>query len=282
MHRRSIVWALAALVALSVVAAGCGSKAAEQTVVPKIKPPAIGKAGVLRAVVDMSYPPFGGSAKGKKAGLDIDVASALAQKLGLKLEIVESTPSDGATKLRDGAADVMLGGVSIDQAVQLEVAFAGSYVSDAPAVFSTKEATSATIGTLAGAKVAAQQDSLAYWLLTEEYGEGTILAFPTLQEAFSAVLGGQADYAVGDGIVGSYMVRQFPTMRMNGQIAPSVPVGVSVGREAAELEQAVRVALDDLASEGVLETLRRKWLGDTQRFGPSTGATDTLEATTTP
>ncbi|HEX9093390.1 MAG TPA: transporter substrate-binding domain-containing protein [Coriobacteriia bacterium] len=278
---------LAALAVLTLLVAGCAQNAAEETLTPKIAPPAIGKAGVLRAAIDLSYPPFGGVVKGSRAGLDIDVASALARELGLKLEIVEASPTAGAQLLRDGKVDVMLGGVAIDAAVQLDVAFAGPYVNDAPAIFAAAEgsATSgipaATMASIGAGTIAAQRESLAYWLVTEEYGEETVLTFPTLREAMSEVASGNVEYAVGDGLVGTYMLRQFPTLRLAGQLAPAAPVGVTVAKDATELEQAVRDALDRLSSGGVLETLRRTWLADAPRFQGSTDASGTLETSLT-
>jgi ABC-type amino acid transport substrate-binding protein len=54
-------------------------------------------------------------------------------------------------------------------------------------------------------------------------------------------------------------------------------LGVAVGKEGPALEAAVRQALDDLAAQGVLETLRRKWMGDVPRL---VGAT--ADGSTTP
>ena len=102
------------------------------------------------------------------------------------------------------------------------------------------------------------------------------------RSAGRSVASGTADFAAGDGVVGSYMLRDFPTLRFNGQIAPAVPVGVAVGKDKPELEQAVRKALDDLSAQGVLETLRRKWMGDQPRLVGATDASGTVEATATP
>ena len=270
--------AFAAVALLALLVSGCTPKPAQETLTPKVKPPVIGKAGVLRAAIDLTYPPFGGVSKGKRAGLDIDVASAVAQELGLTLEVVDASPTLGAQLLRDGKVDVMLGGVPIEQAVQLEVSFAGPYINDAPAIFSANDE-SATMTSIAGATIGAQQGSLAYWLAAEEWGEESVVAFPSLVDAMSQAASGTIEYVVGDGVVGAYMLRQYPTLKLNGQLAPAVPVGVTVAKDATDLEGAVRDALDRLSSAGVLETLRRKWLGDVPRFQGSADASAALETT---
>lgn len=279
MRRAGIVGVLVAVaVAASLLSTGCTTEAADKPLKPTVQPPVIGKAGTLRAVVDTSIPPFGGSVASETVGLDIDVASAVAERLGLKLELIETTPTAGAVLLREGGADIMLGALRIDEAVQADVAFAGPYLNDAPSVFSTVEATH-TLQTIAGMRIAAQVGSLAYWRVADEYGDEMVTPCPTLAAAFTAVENGEADVAVGDGVVGVYMQREHPKMLLNGQLEPAVPVGIAVSKDANELEQAVRDVLDDLSSTGVLETLRRKWLGDSIRFVGSADASGTPEAT---
>jgi ABC-type amino acid transport substrate-binding protein len=274
--RAWVLFVLAAALGAVALASGCGGKDAGSGLKAKLATPVIVKEGVLIAAIDLSYPPFGGTDKGKKAGLDIDVASALAEKLGLKLEIMDAKPEAGAALIRGKKADVMIAALPIDRAVELDVAFAGSYVNDGPAAFSANEATM-TVDSLAGRTVAVQKESASWWLLAEAYGEDALIAMPTLRDALGAVASGQAEFAAGDGIVGAYLMRDFPTLRFNGQLAPAVPLGVAVGKEGPALEAAVRTALDELAAQGVLETLRRKWMGDVPRL---TGAS--AEASATP
>ncbi len=281
MRRTASVWMVSTVLAASLVAvSGCGPTSGVAKPTPKVKPPAIAKAGVLRAAIDLSIPPFGGSDKGVKAGLDIDVASAVAQELGLTLQIVDAKPDAGTKMLRDHKADIMLAGMSIDSAVQAGVAFAGSYVNDAPSAFSTS-ATTVTLDSLSGNSIAVQKDSLAYWLLVEDYGEASLSVFPTLREAMAAADSGAADFAAGDGLVGGYMLRDFARLRFNGQIAPATPLGVMVGKDDPDLETAVRAALDRLSGEGILENLRMKWVGTLPRFKGSTDASGTSESSST-
>ncbi|MDO8914770.1 MAG: transporter substrate-binding domain-containing protein [Coriobacteriia bacterium] len=279
---RSAAALLVVAIAITAFAAtGCDRGGTEAALTPKVKPPVIGKAGILRAAIDLTYPPYGGTVGGVKAGLDVDVASALADRLGLKLQIVDAKPEAGAVMLRDGKVDVLIAGVPIDRAVQLDVAFAGSYINDGPALYSNTEATP-TIDGLQGKRIAVQKESAAFWLLAEELGEDLLVVTPTLREALSTVASGTVDFVAGDGVVAAYLLRDFPKLRFNGQLAPAVPVGVAVARDRAELEQAVRAALDELSSQGVLETLRRKWMGELPRLSGASETSSSIEGTTQP
>jgi polar amino acid transport system substrate-binding protein len=255
--------ALAALVLVAVLplSSGCLGKVSEQKLTPKVAPPVIVKAGELRAAIDTDYPPYGGSQDGRNAGLDVDVAAALADRLGLKLVIVQATPIEAFKLVRDGKVDVVFGGLTIEDAVSNDLAFAGAYSDTAPALFSSKPGT-LTIEKLGGAPVAVQKGSAAFWILDEQYGSELLRIYPTLKEAMTAVSSGQAAYVAGDAAVGSYMLRDFGNLHFAGQLADATPVGVGVSRDKPQLENAVRSALDGLAADGALPTLLNKWLGD--------------------
>lgn len=281
-----------ALVTMLAMLVGCTGGIGATTLKPRLSPPVIARPGVLRAAIDLSYPPFGGTVKGQKVGLEVDVASAIAEQLGLTLEIVDAKPVAAAALVTSGKADIVLGALTVEQAVAMQLAYAGTYVTDASAVFASDVA-SLTIGDLSGKRVAVQNGSSAYWLLLDEYGEEPLVVTPTLLEAMRAVVAGKADVVAGDALVAVYIGRTVPGLKYGGQIAPAFPVGVGVGQDKAKLETEVRSVLDKLSSQGVLETLRRKWAGDLPRFAvPSPagsesstatpGVTSTPEATTAP
>lgn len=250
---------VAAILATSLMLAGCSPAVEEPTVEPKVAPPAISDAGVLRAGVDLDYPPFAGTDKGREAGIDIDVASALATELGLTLETVQVAPSEAATALAEGRADIVLS-VPATEDVLTGATFAGGYVSDGPVFYSAAEATeTVTLDDVGGRAMGAQTGSAAYWLLTYEFGEDAVMSFSTLREAFEAARDGQIEIIGADGIIGAYIAQDYEGIRYAGQIAPAAQLGVAVAAENTTLEQAVRDALDGLAARGVLETIRAKW-----------------------
>jgi polar amino acid transport system substrate-binding protein len=253
--------AIVAAVVLAVVLLASDSGADEGSdLEPRIEPPAIGEAGVLRVGVDMDYPPFAGEDKEQVVGLDVDVAAAVAEALGLRLELVDVAPDGLVEALDGGDVDIALGATPITDSVLADVSFAGSYVEDGPAYFSATE-TSVTPRTLAGKRIGAQEGAAAYWLLQSLYGEGVVTGFPTLREAIVAAEAGELDVVAGDAIVGAYIARDHPSVRHVGPIEDSVPLGVAVAKDNDDLETAVREILDRLAADGVLEAIELKWTG---------------------
>ena len=267
--------------------AGCGSTPSAK-LEPKVSPPAINDAGVLKVGVDLSYPPFAGTDADKQAGIDIDVAQAVAGKLGLEATIVDVKPSEAATALADGEVDVVFS-VPYSQESLARSTMAGSYLSDGPAFFVATDSTasvvpSMSLDTLAVKKIGAQDGSPAFWRLQSEFGAESVVGYPTLREALNAVRERKVEVAAGDAIVGAYIIRDMPTVHFAGQLEPAVPLGVAVKLDNAVLGDSVRTTLDGLAADGVLETIRAKWVGSLPKLMLPESAEDSssLDTSTTP
>jgi polar amino acid transport system substrate-binding protein len=278
------------LVLLAVVAllvTGCKGAPADK-LEPKVSPPAIKTAGTLKIGVDLSYPPFGGTDQGKQAGLDLDVAAALASQLGLTATFVAVKPSEAATALADGRVDLVLS-VPFSEEGLTRTSLAGSYISDGPAFFVATDSTasvvpSITLETLTAPKVGAQQGSPAYWKLAGEIGEDSIVAYPTLREALTALQQGQVPLVAGDALVGAYIIRDMPTVHFAGQVEPAMPLGAAVGVDNTVLGDAVRTSLDSMAADGVLDAIRSKWVGNLPKLAvpASADSSGSVEPTAAP
>lgn len=257
-----VMAAISILVAGSL--SGCG-KAAEPKVEPKVAPPAIAAAGTLKVGVDMSQPPFAGEDQGRKAGLDIDVAAALADRLGLKVVYVDVKPSDAATALAAGTADAVMSVPLADAAAVTQLSLAGSYVDNGPGLFVSTGSTasvepSLTIDSIAG-RVAAQEGSESFWVLRSELDSESVAPYESLRAAIEALNAGEEELVAGDILTAAYIARDFPEIHLAGQLRPAQPLAVAVTAENTALGEAIRTELDALAADGVIDALRRKWVG---------------------
>ena len=275
------------LLATVVLAAGCTS-APSAKLEPKVAPPAIKQAGTLKIGVDLSYPPFGGTDAGKQAGIDLDVASALAAKLGLATAFVDVKPSEAATALAEGKVDVVFS-IPYSQESLSRSTLAGSYLSDGPAFFIATESTAAvvpsmTLDTIPAVKIGAQEGSAAFWKLQSEFGAESLVGYPTLRDALNAVREGKVQVAAGDALVGGYIIRDMPSVHLAGQVEPAVPLGVAVALDNAKLGDMVRAALDGLSADGVLDAIRTKWVGSLPKLKlpESLEASSSAEASASP
>lgn len=248
---------------LMVALTACGEDKAVD-LEPKIAPPAIQQKGVLLAGVDLSTPPFAGVDEGQRAGIDIDVASAIAGSLGLEVEFVDVKPSEAATALAEGKVDLVLS-VPLTTADLARVSSAGTYLYDGPAFFaSAEESASAeatlTLDTVRAEKFGAQEESESYWFLQQEFGPQMVEGYDSLRQALAALADDNVEIVAGDALVGSYIAQDFTSVRMVGQLTDAQPLAVVVTPENEALNQAVRETLDEMAAGGVIDAILRKWV----------------------
>src|SRR5574340_217602 len=269
--RRLMVLALG--LALVGTMVGCKNQTESPALTPKVAPPVIASTGVLKAGVDLTYPPFAGTDKGVKAGIDVDVAAAIAEKLGLKLELVSVDATGMAAALNGSKVDIMLGATPITDAVLANVSSAGSYMMDGPAIFSKaaegSEVATVNAADLPGKRVAVQEQSASFWKLEYDYGTGFASAYPSLKEALKALADGEVDYVVGDAAVGAYIAHDYPGIAFAGQYGAAQPLGVAVKKDAPDLETAVRDALDALSADRTLDAISMRWLGNMPKLKAS-------------
>ncbi|MBE0417900.1 MAG: transporter substrate-binding domain-containing protein [Coriobacteriia bacterium] len=252
---------MVALAAMMVGAAACTpTEEPEPRPEAKVSPPVIGEEGVLRVGVDLEYPPYSGTDKGREAGIDIDVAAALASELGLDLELVEIASAEASAALQAGDVDIAMS-VPFTESAVLGASFAGWYIASGPALFASVE-TSVTPDSLGSLRIVVQQESESYWNLAYTLGEQALVVTETLREAFEAYEAGAADVVAGDALVCAYLARDFEGIVFASQLEPATPIGIVVATDATELEGVIREALDTLATNGILDTIRAKWVDD--------------------
>ena len=251
--------AAAAVAALT----GCASQESytppEST--PVVTSPAIGTDGVLRVGVNGQAAPLAGAnSSGSLVGFDVDLAAALADELGLKVEVTD-VGTDGASALADGTVDVVLG---VEQdSMESEVWESDPYLQTAVALFS-QDANASVPTDESGAQIAVQSSSTSSWMAENEYGSDALVRVNSLSEAFEALASGEADYAASDAVRGMYVVSSGSTGANASIIAlMQQPSGycAAVLDSNAQLKQAVTDAIANLVNGGMVGVLDRKWLG---------------------
>ncbi|MCL2807608.1 MAG: transporter substrate-binding domain-containing protein [Coriobacteriia bacterium] len=248
-----------------VVISGCegvtGSKDIPLT--PVISNPAVSTDGVLRVGVDTTLPPYAGLFDGTIVGVDVDVAAALAEHLGLRLELVDTSGQSLDALLIEGAVDMVMDieqtGGSVIRGRQI-----GPYIESGPALFTIVRSSSAPevdLASLVGTSIAAQRDSLSAWSLEEMIAVGTADPRETLDEAFGALVRGEVTYAAADAVVGSYLALEYDSISCVAMLGTPIGVYIGVAPENIQLADALTQALRDIRDNGVLGTVISKWLG---------------------
>ncbi|MCL1797445.1 MAG: transporter substrate-binding domain-containing protein [Eggerthellaceae bacterium] len=231
---------------------------------PIVFAPTIAKNGVLRVGVDIENSPFAGKPADTIIGLNVDIAAALADELGLKLELVSVGTDYDAALAADNPnrVDIVMGVDKADTAITCWRSEA--YIQSGVALFAMSPEVMVPTQDSA-ARIAAQSSSMSAWEVNKQYGEESLVSSPDLKTVFSDLANGSVSYAAADAVIGTYAAYS-SSPRVNVSIIALLqkPNGYAVGvlEENTELKQIISDVLVKLTSNGVIDLVEVKWLGN--------------------
>ena len=252
--------AAAALACMALALCGCNGSNNYQPPLKEatVAPPVIGEEGTLRVGVNTENPPLAGMGSGKIIGIDVDIASAIADELGLKVSIVD-VGSDPASFIAEGKVDVVLG---IDAAnADSDYWVSSSYLPTGIALFALSP--DAGVPTAdSGATFAAQVSSKSAWAVSNEFGQDSLTSTNSLSDAFAALQAGTVQYVAADAIIGLYAAHgQGLDVSVVAMLMKPSGYCMATSAENVDLQQAAGDVLTNLVSNGTIDVIERKWLG---------------------
>lgn len=225
---------------------------------PKVESSSLVQAGYLtvglrtnRAAVPMCV-----ELDGKVVGVDVDMASALADELGLKVRFVSVT---NVGKALESECDVVMDVSAEEGASSCKVV--GSYAEAATAFFHRGDMGIAKVEDLSSKSVGLQGGSVSQKALAATSLVMTEKAFDNLNDAFTALSSGSIDYVLCDAYPGAYLASISTNIYFAGTLDAPTSEGVAVANANAALQTAVRDALAKVQSDGRADVVRSRWVG---------------------
>ena len=224
------------------------------------------KSGALVVAIDPTYPPMEFEDKpGQTEGFDVDLATALAESLNVKVKFVVMNWDGILAGLNSRRYDVIISSMNITPERSTQVDFveylkmAQVFVVGAGSTIKSKEG-------LSGKVVAVQADTTSFSWVSEQQTKGLaikeIKAFKFATEAFSALKVGQAEALVVDEPVGRFYAKQDKdSFKVSGEAVAAEPIGIAIRKDDQELKRALADALKKLKSDGGFARISTKWFG---------------------
>lgn len=214
--------------------------------------------------VDDTYPPMEFKDDSNKlVGFDVDVAEAVAKKLGVTIEWM-STSWDGIfTSLSSKRFDVIHSSVSITDERKETMIFTDPYITGGTAIYVKKGNTNIkTSDDLKGKVVGVQAQTTADEVVTKLGATKEIKKYTGMTEAFLDLENGRVEAVVSDPMVGNYYVSKqpdkFDAPKSN---LTEEPIGVAFRKEDTQLRDAYNKAMSELKADGTLSSISKKWFG---------------------
>lgn len=253
-HRlRRVLPAILLLAAL--ILAGCaGSSSGGDT--------PIKSAGVLRVGTEGVYSPFSyhDAATGQLVGYDVDVARAVADKLGVTVEFVETPWDSMFAALEANRFDVVANEVTINDERKAKYDLSQPYSIGEGVIVTRADDTSITsLDDLKG-KVAAE-NATSNWSEVARKAGARVESVEGFTQAITLLSQGRVDVVINDSIaVYAYLAETKDTsVKIAGTVGEKSEQGFAARKDSGLLPE-LNTALDELRADGTLAAISQKYL----------------------
>ena len=255
---KKIIALLLASVMLLGLLAGCGSTGSDNELNTV-------EDGKLIMSTNAAFPPYEMTTdEGGFAGIDVEIAGAIAEKLGLELEIDDMDFDAALLAVQQGKSDIVMAGVSVTEKRQLVMDFSDSYATGIQVVI-VKEGSDVTMDNLGEKMIGTQRGTTGYLYASDTpdnggYGEDHVTAYDNGMTAVAALINGQVDCVIIDKAPALEFVaaNEGLTILEGNWVEEQYAIGFGKGNTA--LKDAVNKALAELIADGTVQGIIDKYI----------------------
>ena len=271
--------AMAVVMALGLSACGGNNSAASSSAAGSVSGSASGSAsngdaafttvtpGKLTMSTNASFPPYEMVADdGSFEGIDIEVAGAIAQKLGLELQVDDMGFDAALQAAQTGKSDMVMAGVTVTEERQAVMDFSNSYANGVQVVIVKEDSPIQTLDDLANANmIGCQMGTTGYIYCSDTvenggYGEDHVTPYDDGAAAVQALVNGQIDAVVIDNMPAQEYVAANPGLRILDTEYANEDYAIGVAKGNTALVDAVNGALAELTADGTIQSIIEKYI----------------------
>ena len=248
--------------------AGCGTLIGDETASAQAPAPTLVVDGVLTVCTDMPYEPFEFEKAGRPAGFDVDLVQKVADRLGLDLDMVDTTFDDIASgeSLNKGRCDVAISAMTITGERARVLNFSSPYFDAAQAMVVAKGSGLATLDDLAGQRIGVQGGTTGELYVTDNAPEGAqVVPFADAAAMGEAMDNADVVATVYDNTVVGDVIEANPDLEVATEFDTGEQYGMAVRRNGnVELLQVINDVLATLKADGGYDEIYTTWFGSTR------------------
>lgn len=223
--------------------------------------------GKLMVAAEIGYPPmeYFDEDGATPIGFDMELAQAIADEMGLELEIVDTAWDGIFAGVDTDKYDVIMSCVSWTEGRDEEYTLSKPYVANAPVLVVPNDSEIADVADLAGKSVAVQMETTADYIMQEQITAGVdadLRQYEKVINAFDEIKAGRVDAVCTDAVVASYYLGDEANNYKTVWQAPDAePIVMCFKKGNDDLKNAMEEALDAVKASGKLGEIATKYFG---------------------
>jgi len=271
-----LLWLLAAVLVIGLVAAGCGDDdeddagdgAAETTAEERsfesgTTMARLQEEGRIRIGVKYDVPPFGfrNPQNNQIEGFDVDFGKAVADALGVQPRFVEAISDNRIPFITDGTVDLVLSTMTINEERAQEIGFTDPYFIAHGRILVPKDSDIQGVDDLAGNSVCTALGSTYEETLREQAPDADLRLVDTYSECLELLQNGAVDAISTDDVILTGMIIQDDSLQLVGDELTVEPYGGGFKRGDDEFRDFLNGVLEEYKADSRWQNAYDEWLG---------------------
>ena len=216
--------------------------------------------GKLTMSTNAQFPPYEMTTDdGGFEGIDVEIATAIAEKLGLELDILDMDFDSALLAVQQGKSDIVMAGVTVNDDRLLVMDFSTSYANGVQVVI-VKEGSGITIDNMGEGLIGTQRGTTGNIYCTDDYGEEHVMAYDDGFTAVQALMNGQVDCVVIDNAPAQEFVKNNAGLTILDTEYANEDYAIGLNKGNTALLDAINTALNELISDGTVQSIVDKYI----------------------
>ena len=217
--------------------------------------------GVLTMSTNAAFPPYEMTADdGSFEGIDIEVAGAIAEKLGLELQVDDMDFDAALLAAQTGKSDMVMAGVTVTEDRQTVMDFSDTYANGIQVVIVPEDSAIATIDDLQGKMIGVQRGTTGDSYCSDDFGDENVTKYDNGLTAVQALMNGQVDAVVIDNAPAQEFVEANPGLKILDTEYANEEYAIGVAKGNTQLLDAINGALAELTEDGTIQAIVDKYI----------------------
>ena len=222
--------------------------------------------GVLTMSTNAAFPPYEMTTdSGDFEGIDVEIAGAIADKLGLELQIDDMDFDAALLAVQQGKSDMVMAGVTVTEDRLAVMNFTDSYANGIQSVIVPEDSDITSIDDMEGKLIGTQAGTTGYIYCSDTpenggFGEDNVIAYDNGMTAVQALMNGQVDCVVIDNAPAQEFVKANPGLKILDTEYANEDYAIGVNKANTALLDAINGALADLKADGTIDSIISKYI----------------------
>ena len=217
--------------------------------------------GKLTMSTNAAFPPYESTDdNGAFEGIDVEIAGAIADKLGLELQIDDMDFDAALLAAQQGKSDMVMAGVTVNDERKQVMDFSNTYASGVQVVIVKEGSDIATVDDLAGHMIGTQRGTTGYIYCSDDFGDEHVTPYDDGLTAVQALVNGQVDAVVIDNAPAKEFVAANPGLKILDTAYAEEDYAIGVAKGNTAMLDAINGALEELKNDGTLQAIIDKYI----------------------